>query len=104
MALGTTVVLPALAAEDDDLRTTGLAHHGGADSGAFDARRADRNLVAVTKHDDVIKNNLGTFVGGNPLDKNCVVFRHAILLAACFYQRIHGFHPRSYRALRRRAL
>ena len=99
MTLGAAVVLPALAAEDDDLRAAGLAHHGGTDSGAFNARRANRYLVTVAKHHDIIENNLSAFISGNPLDENCVVFRHAILLAACFYQRIHGFHPRSSRAL-----
>ncbi len=97
MTLGTAVVLPALATEDDDLRPTGLADHSCAHRGAFDTRGADGHLVAVAKHDDVVEDHLGAFVSGDPLDQNSVVLGHAVLLAACSYQRIHGFHPYSFR-------
>ena len=68
-----------------------------APSGTLDTRGADCDLVAVAEHDNVVKDDLGAFVSGDPLDQNSVVLGHAVLLAACSYQRIHGFHPYSFR-------
>ena len=68
MALGAAVILAALAAEDDDLRSTGLADDRGAHGCALNPRGPDCDLVAVAQHDDVVENHLGAFVSGDPLD------------------------------------
>ena len=93
MALCAAMVLATLAPKDDDLWPACLAYDLCADGSTFNARCAHSHLVAITKHDDVIKDDLGALVSGNTLNKDFVIFCHAVLLTACLYQRIHGFHP-----------
>jgi hypothetical protein len=93
MALCATMVLATLAPKDDDLWPAGLAHDFCADGSPLNAWCTHSHLVAITKHDNVIKNDFSTLVGGNALNKDFVIFCHAVLLTACLYQRIHGFHP-----------
>ena len=93
MALCPAMVFTTLAAENDDFRATCLAHDRCADGGAINFWRANRHLVAIGQHNNVIQNDLGAFFCGNTLNKDGVILCDAILLATCFHQSIHGDLP-----------
>ena len=73
MTLGTPMVFPALAAENNDFWPAGLADNRCADASAINKRCANRNLVAIAKHDDVVQNDLLAFFSGQALHQNGVI-------------------------------
>ena len=62
------MVFTTLAAEDNDLWPTGLAHYCRTYTGTFNIWRANSYLVAITKQDDILQHNLiAFFTGKGPL-------------------------------------
>ena len=73
MTLGTPMVFPALAAENNDFWPAGLADNRCADASAINKRCANRNFVAIAKHDDVVQNDLFAFFSGQTFHQNGVI-------------------------------
>jgi hypothetical protein len=93
MTLGAPMVLPALAAENNNLWPACLADNRCADTSAINKRCANRNFVAIAKHDNVIQNNLLAFFGEQTFYQNGVILRNTILFATGLHQSVHGDLP-----------
>src|SRR5262249_61435418 len=79
--------------EGDDLRAARLLEHLGRDRRSCDRRIAERQAVAADDQDLAELDDLAglAFDSGN---LQHVIGDNAILLAACFDDREHRFHPR----------
>src|SRR5690606_38205732 len=93
MALTLLVVLATAHLENADLVVTAVGHHGGRDRGTRNHRRADFHGLAFADHEDLVDGDLGTHVSRYLFYFEFFAGSDAILLAAGFYDRVHGEAP-----------
>ena len=95
MSFGDPRILPPALLEDDDLLAARLLQHGGGHRGAGHGRRANRHIVAVTDHQNLIQGNLGACLGRQLFHLNDVVRRDFVLFSAGFDHCEHGAYPKA---------
>src|SRR5690606_11893158 len=90
MALGLAIVLAPAHLEDADLVVTTLRKHRCRNRRPVDERRADRDLVAAADREDLVDRDFRPDVRRYLFYFQFLAGSDAILLAAGFYDRVHG--------------
>src|SRR5690606_766779 len=95
------VVLATAHLEDTDLVVTTVGNHGGRDCGARNQRRADFHGLALADHENLVDSDFGTHVSRYLFYFEFFAGDDTVLLAAGFYDRVHGEAPIDGWVLRR---
>ena len=90
MALTLLLVQATAHLEDLDLVVTAVGNHGALDSGASKEGGADLHGLAFAYHEDLVESDLCANVCRYLFYFEFLASGNAILLAAGFYDRIHG--------------
>ena len=88
-----TVVLPALHLEHDDLAVAVMLYHGAGYSGTIHDRAADFDVGSLAHEEYAVKIHLRPYIGSELFHLDDITLVDAILLTACFNDRIHGLIP-----------
>ena len=86
---GAPIALAPLLLEHDDLVGPALLDQLGGHAGALDQGRAERRLIAVANHQDLVENQATAGLAVEFLDREQLFLGDPILLAACPYDCDH---------------